>query len=70
MKLYHLKGKKRYLDTARFFIEEQGKGYAGGDKYRKEQKTKPESLEITAIPYFAWANRESGKMLVWIPTDL
>lgn len=38
--------------------------------YREEQKTKSEPLQITAIPYFAWANRELGKMLVWIPTDL
>lgn len=37
--------------------------------YREEQKTKSEPLRITAIPYFAWANREPGKMLVWIPTD-
>ncbi len=38
--------------------------------YREEQKTKSEPLQITAIPYFAWANREPGKMLVWIPTGL
>ncbi len=24
-------------------------------------------LEVTAIPYFAWANREAGAMRVWIP---
>ena len=35
--------------------------------YRKKQKTKSESLQIKAIPYFAWANRKPGKMLVWIP---
>jgi DUF1680 family protein len=22
--------------------------------------------ELTAIPYFAWANREPGQMLVWV----
>ncbi|MFC8721534.1 glycoside hydrolase family 127 protein [Kitasatospora sp. NPDC057198] len=27
-----------------------------------------EPLELTAVPYFAWANREDGGMRVWIPT--
>ncbi|HEU4544785.1 MAG TPA: glycoside hydrolase family 127 protein, partial [Microlunatus sp.] len=27
-----------------------------------------EPLELTAIPYFAWGNRGSGAMRVWIPT--
>lgn len=35
--------------------------------YREKQRTKSGSLQITAIPYFAWANRKPGKMLVWIP---
>jgi hypothetical protein len=24
-------------------------------------------IEITAIPYFAWCNREQGQMKVWLP---
>jgi len=40
----------------------QGKLYR---PYRKEKKTKTELLEVTAIPYYAWANRGSGKMSVW-----
>jgi uncharacterized protein len=32
---------------------------------RRERPTEP--LEIPAIPYFAWANREPGPMRVWIP---
>ncbi len=24
-------------------------------------------VDITAIPYYAWANREPGAMQVWIP---
>ena len=28
-----------------------------------------ESLELHAIPYFAWANRAVGAMRVWIPAD-
>lgn len=27
------------------------------------------SVQATAIPYYAWANRAPGRMLVWIPTD-
>jgi DUF1680 family protein len=27
-----------------------------------------EPLELTAIPYFAWGNRGSGAMRIWIPT--
>jgi DUF1680 family protein len=26
-------------------------------------------LELVAVPYFAWANRETGSMRVWLPTD-
>lgn len=29
--------------------------------------TKPVSVRVNAIPYFAWANREPGPMLVWLP---
>jgi len=41
----------------------QGKLYRS---YQEEQNTKTEPLEITAIPYFVWANRSPGKMLVWV----
>lgn len=27
------------------------------------------SVAVTAIPYFAWANREIGPMRVWLPTE-
>ncbi|NUS84004.1 MAG: hypothetical protein HOY75_15000, partial [Streptomyces sp.] len=26
-----------------------------------------EPVRVTAIPYYAWANREAGAMRVWIP---
>ena len=29
--------------------------------------TPRETVDITAVPYYAWANREPGEMLVWIP---
>ncbi|GCB47327.1 glycoside hydrolase family 127 protein [Streptomyces sp. NL15-2K] len=28
-----------------------------------------ELVELTAIPYYAWANRENGSMRVWLPTS-
>ncbi|MFD9506893.1 glycoside hydrolase family 127 protein [Streptomyces mirabilis] len=28
-----------------------------------------ESVELTAIPYYAWANRQDGGMRVWLPTS-
>ncbi|WP_370102897.1 glycoside hydrolase family 127 protein [Streptacidiphilus sp. MAP12-20] len=33
------------------------------------QATVGEPLELTAIPYYAWANREAGSMRVWLPTN-
>ncbi|GAB6903193.1 glycoside hydrolase family 127 protein [Kineosporia succinea] len=30
--------------------------------------TTPSTIEFTAIPYYAWANRGPGAMRVWIPT--
>jgi DUF1680 family protein len=27
------------------------------------------SISVTAIPYYAWANRTPGAMRVWIPTE-
>jgi hypothetical protein len=29
--------------------------------------SKLEKMDITAIPYYAWSNREIGKMKVWMP---
>lgn len=31
------------------------------------QPAAPEAVEVTAIPYFAWANRGPGPMRVWLP---
>jgi DUF1680 family protein len=38
-----------------------------GKLYRPATGTSGESVRLTAIPYFAWANREAGAMRVWIP---
>lgn len=38
--------------------------------YRPSQLgSRVKSLGITAIPYYAWANREPGQMITWIPTS-
>ncbi len=29
----------------------------------------PELVDFTAIPYYAWDNREAGQMMVWVPED-
>lgn len=34
-----------------------------------EGKTDREECNITAVPYFAWCNREPGEMLVWIRSE-
>jgi DUF1680 family protein len=26
-------------------------------------------VDLIAVPYFAWANRDTGSMRVWLPTD-
>jgi len=32
----------------------------------RNQAPSSKSVEITAIPYYAWANRERGEMRVWL----
>ncbi|GHO91839.1 hypothetical protein KSF_018870 [Reticulibacter mediterranei] len=41
----------------------------GGQLYRtyRGQSTHYRSARLTAIPYYAWANRETGPMQVWLP---
>lgn len=43
-----------------------------GKLYRRVECGQPERVPVnfTAIPYFAWANRGTGKMRVWLPSDL
>jgi DUF1680 family protein len=36
--------------------------------FRRLQRSDLSTVEITAIPYYAWANREPGPMQVWIPS--
>jgi hypothetical protein len=29
----------------------------------------PKEVELTAVPYYAWDNREPGEMIVWLPVE-
>jgi DUF1680 family protein len=46
-------------------LEADGTADWTGALYRAEP-TRPEPVEIKAIPYFAWDNRDPGAMLVWL----
>ena len=43
------------------------KGNAVALAYDEQDKVVQREQEFTAIPYFAWANRGPGEMIVWIP---
>jgi DUF1680 family protein len=34
--------------------------------YRPVGKTRRRTVHLKAVPYYAWANRKSGEMLVWM----
>jgi DUF1680 family protein len=36
---------------------------------RYPTKGAPQTVTLKAIPYYAWANRKPGAMLVWLPND-
>lgn len=37
--------------------------------YSDDGKLVEKTTDFTAIPYYAWANRGAGEMVVWIPTE-
>ncbi len=41
--------------------------YASSDTFSRLLPSDVRPVAITAIPYYAWANREAGPMLVWLP---
>jgi uncharacterized protein len=45
------------------------KGNAVSLAYNEQGTTVRKDQELTAIPYYAWANRGSGEMIVWISND-
>ena len=46
-------------------ITTQAKAYS----YDKKGNLTNEKAEVTLIPYFAWANRGAGEMMVWMPVS-
>lgn len=38
-----------------------------GQLYRELEVAKPERRPVRLIPYFAWANRGTAEMIVWLP---
>jgi DUF1680 family protein len=41
----------------------------GGALARTGEEKAPRKVRFTAVPYYAWDNREPGQMAVWIPED-
>jgi hypothetical protein len=40
--------------------------YRTADAAAKDQPGRSSSVTLTAIPYYAWANRGTGPMTVWL----
>jgi len=36
---------------------------------RPSSEERGESFPLTAVPYYAWGNREPGAMRIWVPTE-
>ncbi|MGQ0603407.1 MAG: hypothetical protein ACT4QE_17130 [Anaerolineales bacterium] len=41
-----------------------------GALYRRDNRPGRQPIEITAVPYYAWDNREPGEMRVWLRADV
>jgi hypothetical protein len=46
------------------------KGNAASLSYNQQGTVDRREQTFTAIPYYAWANRGPGEMIVWIPNDI
>ena len=40
-----------------------------GELYRPDEETGREATRFTAVPYYAWDNRETGAMRVWVSEE-
>jgi DUF1680 family protein len=71
VELYRETGTQSYLDLARWFVEARGlvgTGHRVGWPFEPDSADQVgEEVEVVAIPYYAWANREIGAMRVWLP---
>ncbi|MFF1306186.1 glycoside hydrolase family 127 protein [Streptomyces sp. NPDC058307] len=54
-------GRRRHITDAGWWP------YASADSAAPETDGDP--VELTAIPYYAWANRQDGSMRIWLPTS-
>ena len=41
----------------------------GKGRVRNFDKEESDTMEITAVPYYAWDNRQGGAMAVWLPEN-
>lgn len=48
-------------------LEADGLRMKGQDSLYSETRPLAEKMRLTAVPYFAWGNREEGDMRVWMP---
>jgi DUF1680 family protein len=39
----------------------------GSELYREFRPVEPETVSVTLVPYYAWANRGKSEMTVWLP---
>lgn len=49
-----------------YYVKEWGENYPLYFPIEKLQ-VRARRIRLTAIPYYAWANRKPGKMMIWIP---
>ena len=47
----------------------EGSNWSGGLYDMENAGRRPEPIQVTAIPYYAWANRGAGAMRVWMPAE-
>jgi hypothetical protein len=45
-------------------------GEAGAWEEKLYAAVKPQTRDVTFVPYCTWDNREPGQMVVWLPTDV
>ncbi|MDQ0963604.1 DUF1680 family protein [Streptomyces sp. B4I13] len=57
-------GRRRNIADAGWWPYRTADAAAGDDGQPAD-----EPVELTAIPYYAWANRQDGSMRVWLPTS-
>ncbi|MER6562340.1 beta-L-arabinofuranosidase domain-containing protein [Streptomyces sp. NPDC001027] len=63
-------GRRRSIADAGWWPYRTADAAADADADERDgAQSADEPLELTAIPYYAWANRQDGSMRVWLPTS-